>query len=65
VGVFWGQFARLDPVANRANMDQVMAWIAAGRLRPLVSKTYPLAQAAAALDDMMNRRVHGKVVLTV
>jgi NADPH2:quinone reductase len=64
VGVFWGQFARLDPAAHRANMDQVMAWIAAGRLQPLVSKTYPLAQAAAALDDMMHRRVHGKVVLT-
>jgi NADPH2:quinone reductase len=65
VGVFWGQFARLDPAANRANMDEVMAWIATGRLRPLVSRTYPLAQAAAALDDMMNRRIHGKVVLTV
>jgi NADPH2:quinone reductase len=65
VGVFWGQFARIDPAANRANMDQVMAWIAAGKLSPLVSKTYPLASAPQALDDMMNRRVQGKIVLTV
>ena len=65
VGVFWGQFARLEPAANRANLDRIMAWIAAGRLAPLVSKTYPLAQAADALDDMMNRRVQGKVVLRV
>jgi NADPH:quinone reductase len=64
VGVFWGQFARLDPLANRANLDQVMAWIAAGQLSPLISKTYPLAQAAQALNDMMNRRVQGKLVLT-
>ncbi len=65
VGVFWGDFARRDPAANRANLEQLMAWIAAGRLSPLVSKTYPLAQAADALDDMMNRRVQGKLVLTV
>jgi len=64
VGVFWGQFARIDPAANRANMDQVMAWVAEGRLAPLVSKTYPLAAAPQALDDMMNRRVQGKIVLT-
>jgi NADPH2:quinone reductase len=63
VGVFWGDFARRDPAANRANLDQVMAWIAAGRLAPLVSKTYPLAAAAQALDDMMHRRVLGKLVL--
>jgi NADPH2:quinone reductase len=65
VGVFWGQFARIDPRVNRANLDQVMAWIAAGQLSPLVSGTYPLAQAAQALDDMLNRRVQGKLVLTV
>jgi NADPH2:quinone reductase len=65
VGVFWGDFARRDPAANRANLERLMAWIAAGRLMPLVSKTYALADAAQALDDMMNRRVQGKLVLAV
>jgi NADPH2:quinone reductase len=63
VGVFWGQFARVYPAENRANLDQVMAWIAAGRLAPLVSRRYALGDAARALDDLMNRRVQGKVIL--
>jgi len=65
VGVFWGQFTRVAPDAHQANARQLTDWIAAGRLRPLVSKTYPFAAASAALEDMMNRRVQGKVALVV
>jgi NADPH2:quinone reductase len=34
-----------------------------GKLKPSVSKTYPLAKAAEALNDMAARKVKGKVVL--
>jgi NADPH2:quinone reductase len=34
-----------------------------GRLKPLVSRSYPLARAADALEALAQRRVHGKVVL--
>jgi NADPH:quinone reductase-like Zn-dependent oxidoreductase len=37
---------------------------AAGRLRPLVGKTFPLAEAAAAHRYIQERRNVGKVVLT-
>lgn len=63
VGVFWGEFTRRDPQANAANMRELMQWILAGRLKPLVSAAYPLERAADALADMMNRKVLGKVVL--
>ena len=33
------------------------------RGRPPITKTYPLAQAAQALRDVMERRVKGKVVI--
>ena len=40
-----------------------MEWYRAGKLKPHVSATYPLARAADALNDMAERRVMGKVVL--
>ena len=41
-----------------------MDWMAEGKLRPLVSKRYPLEQTAQALNDMAGRKVVGKVVIT-
>ncbi|MGB8434997.1 MAG: NADPH:quinone oxidoreductase family protein [Burkholderiales bacterium] len=63
VGVYWGAWAARDPQANHANLTQVLDWVRAGRLKPLVSSTFPLARAADALDALVQRRVHGKVVL--
>ena len=63
VGVFWGSFTRKEPQKNEANVRELLGWIAGGKLKPLVSAAYPLAQAARALKDVMERKVTGKVVL--
>jgi len=63
VGVYWGAWSAREPEANRANLARVLDWIMQGKVKPLVSKTFPLARAADALDDLANRRVLGKVVL--
>jgi len=63
VGVFWGSFAARERARNQANMQELLAWLAAGKIKPLVSATYPLAEAARALDAILERRVTGKVVL--
>lgn len=63
VGVFWGAYTRREPERNREAVAQMLAWIAEGKLRPLVSKTYALDQAPQALEDMAARRVVGKVVI--
>jgi len=34
-----------------------------GAVKPVVASTYPLAEAAAALDEIASRRSVGKVVL--
>ncbi|MCX7152074.1 MAG: NADPH:quinone oxidoreductase family protein [Proteobacteria bacterium] len=65
VGVFWGEFARRDPQAHRNNMTEIYGWVIAGRLKPLVSATYPLARAADALIDLLARKVQGKAILVV
>lgn len=63
VGVFWGAFIAREPQVNAANFRQLFAWYAEGKLRPHVSRQYPLADAAQALRELMERRAVGKLVL--
>lgn len=63
VGVFWGAFTAREPARNRANLAELTKWVLEGKMKPLVSKTYPLSKAAEALNDMAARKVQGKVVL--
>ena len=65
VGVYWGEFSKREPAANSANLKELMGWLREGKIKPLISATYPLSRAADALDDMMNRRVQGKAVLVM
>jgi NADPH2:quinone reductase len=64
VGVFWGEFARREPAANMRGLQELVGWISSGKIRPLISRSYPLEQAAQALQDLGERRVLGKVVIT-
>jgi NADPH2:quinone reductase len=63
VGAFWGQFVQLEPQRNNENMAELLAWYAQGKLRPHISKVFPLAQAAAAIEYVADRKAMGKVVL--
>ncbi len=65
VGVFWGSFAQRQPQDNLANFQQLFAWFAEGKLKPLVSQTFPLDQAAAAINALGQRKAVGKVVVQV
>jgi NADPH:quinone reductase len=64
VGVFWGQFVMKEPQVNMANFHQLFQWYTEGRLKPPVSRTYPLAQAAQAMQDLLARKATGKLILT-
>lgn len=63
LGVSYGAFAKRDPDANRALVGQLLAWVRERRLRPRISATYGLEEAAAALDALLSRSVTGKIVL--
>ena len=45
----------------RAN--DVLSWIAAGKLKLRIHKTYPLADAAQAHRDLEGRKTTGKLLL--
>ena len=63
VGVFWGAFTKNEPERNRENNYDLMAMYAAAKVRPHIHATYPLERAANALNEVLNKRVTGKVVL--
>lgn len=63
VGVFWGSFTEHEPRRNQENLQELLTWLAQGKLKPHISATYPLERAAGALNDVLNRKVKGKVVL--
>ncbi len=63
VGVFWGDFTRKERDAHLAAMARITGWITEGKLKPLVSARYRLADTAQALQDMAARKVIGKVVI--
>lgn len=65
VGVFFGSFIQHEPAHNQANTRQLLDWIASGKLKPLISQTYPLERVADALNDVLARRAVGKIVLTM
>ena len=63
VGVFWGSFTARDPQRNQQHLQELLTWYQTGKIRPHISATYSLEQAADALNDLMQRKVTGKVVL--
>ena len=65
LGVFWGSFAQRQPADNAANFQQLFTWFAEGKLKPLVSKTYPLAEAGVAIGELTGRKAVGKLVVAV
>lgn len=65
IGVFWGSFAQHQPQDNAANFQQLFTWFGEGKLKPLVSKVFPLQQAGEAIDSLGQRKAVGKVVVRV
>jgi len=65
IGVFWGEMIMREPAQHRANMIEVLDWVAQGRLKPHVHATYPLARIGEAIDALDKRRVTGKLIVEI
>jgi len=63
VGVFWGDFVRREPALNAQNMALLFSWLHERKIHPLISRRYPLSQAAHALDALLGRQAIGKLVV--
>jgi len=63
VGVFWGASVSRDPKGHAANVAELFQLYQQGKIKPRISATFPLEQAADALEMMDARKVMGKVVV--
>jgi len=59
LGHLWHETARL-----RSAMDLILTELAAGRIRPVIARTFPLERAAEAHRYIQSRANIGKVILT-
>ena len=63
VGVFYGAYAAREPERNRRNLEELVEFIEAGKIKPHVSSTYPIDRAGEAIRELADRRAEGKVVV--
>lgn len=64
VGVFWGDYVARDPAGHHANMAELYAMHADGKLKPLISERFAMAEGGKAIRHMMDRKATGKVIVT-
>ena len=63
VGIHWSSYRGRADDLLAASFARLFAWLREGRIRPLVSRRYPLHEAPAALAALTERRAQGKIVV--
>jgi NADPH2:quinone reductase len=63
IGIDWGIWAMQHGDAQRALLGDLLEMVAGGRIDPVRPNEYPLEDVARALEDLLGRRVVGKVAL--
>lgn len=63
VGVFWGDFIRREPQAAQLDLRDLMQMLTQGKIKPLISGRYSLAQAPQAILELSQRRAQGKLIV--
>lgn len=62
-GVFWGEWTKREPQAQRALMNDIVRWCSEEKLSAHVHAIYPLAETATALKAIADRKVMGKIII--
>lgn len=65
VGVFWGASTAREPELHKQNVADLFALYDEGKIRPRISKRYPLAQGGQAIRALMDRSATGKLVVVM
>lgn len=62
-GVFWGEYAKREPLNLMMDLRTLFGWLQEGALKPHIADTYPLARGGEAIRALMERKVSGKIVV--
>ena len=64
-GFWWGGYLEFRPEVVRDSLATLLGWYADGRLHPHIGATLPLDRAAEGLAMLKDRKVTGKIVVTI
>lgn len=62
-GVFMGAARHHEPEKYAAGLRELLALYVAGKIKPLISARYPLAEGGTAIAQLLRREVIGKIVV--
>ena len=65
VGVFWGAWTAMFPAENEKNFQELFNLYAEGKINPEISDRFSLADSAAAIAHLKDRKAKGKVIIDV
>jgi NADPH2:quinone reductase len=65
IGVYWGGYLERHPQFMAEAQADLFAMYKDGQIKPVVSATYPLTDAPAALRALAGRKTYGKVAITI
>lgn len=65
IGVFWGSFTSKEPKKNAENIQELFALYKEGKIKPRISQRFPLEKAPDAIRMLQDRKVQGKIVVTM
>tara|TARA_Y100000590_G_scaffold213192_1_gene241514 strand:+ start:7663 stop:8664 length:1002 start_codon:yes stop_codon:yes gene_type:complete len=65
VGVRAGEFGRRDPVKGKENIEAIKKLADEGILKPHICKTFKLEEAKKAIEYLSERKLVGKVAITM
>lgn len=64
-GVFWGQWAVLNPDKHIQNIREMTGLLAEGKIQSRITATYVLEDYVQAYSDVAGRRITGKTVFRI
>lgn len=65
LGLYWGGYLSFRPDVLTTSLSQLVDWHGQGKIKPHVSNTFPLEQAADGLEMLRTRKSTGKVVIEI
>ncbi|TFV95843.1 NADPH:quinone oxidoreductase family protein [Algoriphagus kandeliae] len=65
MGVFWGQFSKLEPEKSFQNIAQLMKWIQEGKIKQHIGERFSLEDSPKALRAILDRKMLGKGVVII
>jgi NADPH2:quinone reductase len=63
VGVFWGDYAKREPRANAAMLQELVGWYTSDKIKPVIDSIRPMSELKTAYAHMGKRAVKGKLVM--